>query len=84
MDYVVPHQKSPTLADLNAKAIQKLYELIESLDEHSDPDMILACAKGVSQLNSSVKNSDIIPQSETSEERQQREAASILEAEING
>lgn len=84
MDYVIPDAKSPNFADLNAKAVSKLYELIDSLDAKSEPDMVRSCIESLAKLNASVKNSDILPPQETSEERQQREAANILEAEING
>ena len=84
MDYVVPSAKSPTLADLNSRAIEKLYELVDSLEAKSEPDMVRATIESLAKLNSSVKNSDILPQGETEEERQVREQASILEAQING
>lgn len=74
----------PSLADLNNKAVSKLYELIESLDAKSEPDMVRSCIESLAKLNASIKNSDILPPQETIEERQQREAANILEAEING
>lgn len=84
MDYVIPKTNSPTLTDLNSAAIRKLYELTESLDAKSDPDMVRAVVESTAKLNSSVKNSDILPKQESDEERQQREATSVLEAEING
>lgn len=74
----------PTLQDLNKKAIQKLYELMDGLDAKSAPDMVRACVESLSKLNSSVKGSDIMQPNETNEERRAREAAEILEAEING
>lgn len=84
MDYVVPSAKAPSLTDLNNKAVEKLYSLIDSLDAKSDPDLVRACVESLARLNSSLKNSDILPQGETEEERQVREQASILEAQING
>lgn len=82
MDYVVPTTTSPTLASLNTKAIEKLYTLVEAFDAKTDPEMILACTKGIAQLNSSLKGSDILPKQETDEERQMRETSSVLEAEL--
>lgn len=84
MDYVVPHAKAPTLAALNEKAVEKLYELIESLNAKSEPDMVRACVESLAKFNSSLKGSDIIPKQETPEEKQLREASSVLEAELNG
>lgn len=72
---------SPSLADLNKKAIQKLYELMDRLDSKSDPDMVRACVESLAKLNSSVKGSDILPQEETEEERRNRlSQEAIMEA----
>lgn len=70
---VIGGNPSPTLSDLNKKAIQKLYELMDSLDGKSDPDMVRACVESLAKLNSSVKGSDILPQEESEEERRNRE-----------
>lgn len=69
---IIGGNPSPSLADLNKKAIQKLYELMDSLDGKSDPDMVRACVESLAKLNSSVKGSDILPQEETEEERRNR------------
>lgn len=82
MDYeVIGGNPSPSLADLNKKAIQKLYELMDSLDGKSDPDMVRACVESLAKLNSSVKGSDILPQEETEEDRRDRlSQEAIMEA----
>lgn len=81
---IIGGNPAPNLADLNAKAIQKLYELMDSLDGKSDPDMVRACVESLAKLNSSVKGSNILPQEETAEERAERESASaIREALVN-
>lgn len=82
--YIVPSTNTPNLRDLNDRAIEKLYTLIGSIDAKSEPDLIRACVESVAKLNTSIKNSDIIAPPETAEERQQREQASVLEAEIRG
>ena len=69
---IIGGNPNPTLADLNQKAIQKLYALMDSLDGKSDPDMVRACVESLAKLNSSVKGSDILPQGETEEERKER------------
>ena len=70
-----------TIEELNAKAVSKLYSLFDSLDEKSDPEMILACTKGLSQLNASLRGSDIFAPKETEEERKEGEAReAILDA----
>lgn len=78
---VIGGNPNPTLADLNKKAIQKLYELMDRLDSKSDPDMVRACVESLAKLNSSVKGSDILPQEETEEERRNRlSQEAIMEA----
>lgn len=73
MDYeIIGGNPSPTLADLNQKAIQKLYELTDSLDAKSAPDMVRACVESLAKLNSSIKGSDILPQEESEIEKNER------------
>ena len=73
-----------TLEDLNNKAISKLYELIDDLDTKSDPEMVLACTKGLSQLNASLRGSDIFAPKETPEERKERETRDAIIGAMNG
>lgn len=82
MEYeVIGGNPSPKLSDLNNKVIQKLYDLVDSLDAKSDPDMVRACVESLAKLNSSLKGSDILPQEETLEERKERETKeTIMEA----
>ena len=78
---IINGNPSPTLADLNKKAVQKLYELMDSLDGKSNPDMIRACVESLAKLNSSIKGSDILPSEESEEERKEREMKeTIMEA----
>lgn len=80
---IIGGNPSPSLADLNKKAIQKLYELMDSLDGKSDPDMVRACVESLAKLNSSVKGSDILPQEETPEERMERESREAIMGVMN-
>ena len=85
MDYeIIGGNPNPTLSDLNKKAIQKLYELMDSLDGKSDPDMVRACVESLAKLNSSIKGSDILPQDETPEERMERESREAIMGAMNG
>ena len=70
---VIGGNPNPKLADLNNKAISKLYELMDGLDAKSDPDLVRACIESLAKLNSSLKGSDILPQEETAEEKKARE-----------
>lgn len=85
MDYeVIGGNPSPTLADLNQKAIQKLYELTDSLDAKSAPDMVRACVESLAKLNSSIKGSDILPQEESEAERADRLSKEAIAEAIRG
>lgn len=84
MEYeVIGGNPSPTLSDLNKKAIQKLYALMDSLDGKSDPDMVRACVESLAKLNSSVKGSDILPQDESEAERAERLSAEAIKEAMN-
>ena len=75
---IIGGNPNPKLSDLNNKVIQKLYDLVDSLDAKSDPDMVRACVESLAKLNSSLKGSDILPQEESAEERKQREAQETI------
>ena len=78
---IISGDPNPSLTKLNNKVIQKLYELVDSLDSKSEPDMVRACVESLAKLNSSLKGSDILPQGETEEERREREnKETIMEA----
>ena len=80
---VIGGNPSPSLSDLNKKAIQKLYELMDSLDGKSDPDMVRACVESLAKLNSSIKGSDILPQEESEAERAERMSAEAIKEAMN-
>lgn len=67
-----------TLRELNEAILRKLYDLTQTLDEHSEPDLILACTKGISQLNSSTKNSDILEKEISDEERAMQNKSALV------
>lgn len=69
---IIGGNPNPKLSDLNNKVIQKLYDLVDSLDAKSDPDMVRACVESLAKLNSSLKGSDILPQEESEQEKQDR------------
>lgn len=84
MEYeIIGGNPNPKLADLNAKAISKLYELMDGLDAKSDPDLVRACIESLAKLNSSLKGSDILPQEETQEEKAEREAREAIVGAMN-
>lgn len=75
---IISGNPAPSLADLNKRAITKLYELIDGLDGKSEPDLVRACIESLSKFNSSLKGSDILPQEETPEQRVERLNASAI------
>lgn len=81
---IISGNPAPKLSDLNNKAIQKLYELMDRLDSKSDPDMVRACVESLAKLNSSLKGSDILPQEETEAERRERENAATIQEALRG
>ena len=75
---IIGGNPNPKLSDLNSKVIQKLYDLVDSLDAKSDPDMVRACVESLAKLNSSLKGSDILPQEESEAERIERETKETI------
>lgn len=84
MDYeIIGGKVNPTIKDLNQKAISTLYNLLDKLgpDEKGDPEMVTAVTDAIAKLNTSLRNSGILPQEESAEERKAREAQeTIMEA----
>lgn len=84
MDYeIIGGKVNPTIKDLNQKAIKTLYDLLDRLgpDEKGDPAMVTAVTDAIAKLNTSLRNSGILPQEESAEERKAREAQeTIMEA----
>lgn len=72
------------LEGLNKKAIQKLSDLLDNLSPKSNPDMITAVTDAVAKLNTSLKNSDILPKEETAKERAERELKESLADAMRG
>lgn len=81
---IISNNPSPSLADLNKKAISKLYELLDGLDAKSDPDLVRAVVESLAKLNSSVKGSGILPQEETEAERADRLSKEAIAEAIRG
>lgn len=81
---IIGGNPNPSLADLNQKAVQKLYELMDSLDGKSDPDMVRACVESLAKLNSSIKGSNILPQEESDSEKADRLSKEAIAEAICG
>lgn len=71
---IIGGNPNPTIKDLNNKAIKTLYDLLDRLgpDEKGDPAMVTAVTDAIAKLNTSLKNSDILPAEESEAEREDR------------
>lgn len=65
---------SPTIRDLNEKAIKTLYDLLDKMapDQKTDPNMVTAVTDAIAKMNTSLRSSDILPKEETAEEMAER------------
>lgn len=83
---IIGGNTNPSLADLNKKAISTLYNLLDKLapDEKGDPEMVTAVTDAIAKLNSSLRNSGILPQEETPEQRAEREAQEAIAKAMGG
>lgn len=77
---------SPSLRELNEKAIKTLYDLLDKMspDSKTDPAMVTAVTDAISKLNTSLKASDILPKEETEAERRDRETKEALASAMRG
>lgn len=83
---IISNNPNPTIADLNKKAIKTLYDLLDSLGSNGrdDPAMVTAVTDAIAKLNSSLRNSGILPQEETPEQRAEREAQAAIAKAMGG
>ena len=87
MEYeVIGGNTSPTIKDLNQKAIKTLYDLLDNLspDGKNDPDMVTAVTDAIAKLNTSLRNSGILPAEESEGEKKAREEREAIMGAING
>lgn len=78
---IIGGNPNPTLEELNKKAIQKLYELLDGLEGKSDPDMLRACVESLAKLNTSIKGSNMFDDGVDAETRREQEITkAIIEA----
>ena len=83
---IIGGKVNPTIKDLNQKAISTLYNLLDKLgpDEKGDPEMVTAVTDAIAKLNTSLRNSGILPQEETPEQRVAREAQEAIAKAMGG
>ena len=76
--------KEASLETVNKHMLNKLDELIESIDAKSNPDMVKVLTESVAKLNSSFKGNDIFAPQETEEQRREKEATEALVNAMKG
>lgn len=73
----------PTIEQVNTHLLDKLDELILSIDAKTNPDMVKVVTESVAKLNASLKGNDIFAPKETEEERIERQAREALGSIMN-
>ena len=79
MEGELVNNPNPDLEDLNRKGIKKLYDVLDSIDAKSEPELIRATIESVAKLNSSLRNNDIFAPKESAEERAIKEKTKLVE-----
>lgn len=78
MAEVLDATKHATIEDVNAKLLDKLEELIDSIDSKSNPELMKVITESVAKLNASLKGNDIFAPKETEEQKREREAQEAI------
>lgn len=73
-------EKYPTVEEVDDHLLKKFDDLVQDANAEDMARLLESWSKYISAR----KNSDVFGKIETQEERQQREVADVLEAEING
>lgn len=73
-------EKYPTVEEVDDHLLSKFDDLVQDANAEDMARLLESWSKYISAR----KNSDVFGKMETQEEKQQREAADVLEAEING
>ena len=71
--------KEASLESVNKHLLNKLDDLIESVDAKTNPELVKVLTESVAKLNTSFKGNDIFAPQETPEERAAREQKEVLE-----
>lgn len=75
---IISDDPNPDLEALNRKGIQKLYQLTDSLDAKSEPELIKTCIESIAKLNASLRNNDVFTPKETEEEKMAKEKTALV------
>lgn len=83
MAEVLDAAKHATIEDVNTKLLDKLEELIDSIDSKSNPELMKVITESVAKLNASLKGNDIFAPKETEEQKREREAQEAILSAYN-
>ena len=78
MAEILDAAKHATIEDVNTKLLDKIEELIDSIDPKTDPDMVKVITESVAKLNTSLRGNSIFAPQETEEEKKEREAKEAI------
>lgn len=73
-----------SLETLNKNLLNKLNELVESVDPKTNPELLKVLTESIAKLNASYKGNDIFAPQETPEQRAAREQKEVLEGVLKG
>lgn len=77
MAEILDPKKHATIEAVNTKLLDKLEELIDSIDG-KDPELVKVITDSVAKLNTSLRGNSIFAPQETQEERKEREAREAI------
>lgn len=76
--------RNTSIEDVNRHLLNKLDDLIESVDPKTDPELVKVLTESVAKLNTSLRGNDIFAPQETAEERREREAREAVTGVLQG
>lgn len=76
--------RNTSIEDVNRHLLNKLDDLIESVDPKTDPELVKVLTESVAKLNTSLRGNDIFAPQETAEERREREAREAVTGVLRG
>jgi hypothetical protein len=77
MAEILDPKKHATIEEVNTKLLDKLEELIDSIDG-KDPELVKVITDSVAKLNTSLRGNSIFAPQETPEERKERDAREAI------
>lgn len=73
-----------SIESVNKHLLNKLDDLIESVDAKTNPELVKVLTESVAKLNTSFRGNDIFAPQETDEQRREKEATEALVNAMKG